>query len=259
MIQKVQRFLDGVGQGILWIDLLVQAVSLGIRAILFFIVSKIVPFVGKPDFEWNLRVPRVSGLFFGVFWILAVGILFVTTSVYVFLTILVIDFVITQYGLLNGTGERRREIFFHGLIQGLISLGLIFIFVWGTGLRDWHGVNEYQHHGNAEAIALFAFIVLRSALFPFHTHRLDYGSEISPWLGFAQLFFNFWIIFQVGLFTKTVGFLDSFGDWSGFLMGWMMVSFLYSIALSAMQIRVARIWSHVFWILMHLALYVSLL
>lgn len=255
----IKNFLDRIGNLILWVDLAVQGFSLVVRTLLFWLVSRIIPRWGASDFEWKLRPPSVpNGVFVGI-WFAGLTTLFFSTSVYVLAAVLVLDYGITLYALLNGKGERRREIFFQTAIQNGLALIFLFYFIIGTGIQHWHKIDSFQHYQSWEGYALVVFLVLKTGLFPFHTNRIDYASEISVGMGIVSMIFNGWILFQVALFAKSGGFLDAFGDWSEAIMAWMMISFLYAIGLSAVQIRSAKIWAHLFWIVLHLSLYLALL
>ena len=255
----VKAFLDGVGATILWIDFAIQAVGVIFHFLVFTVMSFLFPFCGKRDFNWELKVKPVPTSVFASLWLGGVFWLFWTTAMWPLVVILILELGWGLYALLNGKGERRREIFFHTLEVQLISVLLFLVFIWGTQLTNWRQVDLCQHHGNFEAWVLVAFLVLRVGLFPFHVNRLDVLCEMPVWLSLTQTIFNSWVVFQTGLLMKTVGFTDAFGDWSTMMMGWCVISLVFALGLSAVQVRPIRIWAHLYWILGHVALYVTTL
>ncbi len=255
----VKSFLDSMGSVVLWIDFAIQGVGVVFRTLLFRLISFFLPFCGKSDFEWKLEPKLFPLWYFAALWVGGVFALFWSTSIRVLEVVLVLEFFWSLYALVNGKGERRREIFFHTLGVNLLSLVLFFIVIEGMKMTSWRAVDVFQHHGSVEAYCLVAFLVLRTGLFPFHSNRLDVLSEMSVWLSLTQTIFNCWVIFQAGLLLKTVGFMDLFGDYSSLIMSWVVISFLFGLALSAVQIRTQRMWSHLYWILGHVALYVTAL
>jgi hypothetical protein len=255
----VTRFLDGVGSVILWLDFAIQAVGVIFRCLLFRLITFFLPFCGTRDHEWKLKPKSLPEWYFAALWIGSVFTLFWSLSIWVLGVVLILEFFWSLYALVNGKGERRREIFFHTLGINLIALLLFFVVIGGLKMTTWRSVDHFQHHGNLEAYCLVGFLVLRAGLFPFHVNRLDLLCEMSVWLGLAQTIFNSWVIFQMGLLIKTVGFMDIYGDYSTIIMTWVLVSFLFGIALSAMQIRSKRMWAHIAWMLGHIALYVTAL
>ncbi len=255
----VKGFLDMVGATLLWIDFAIQGVGVIIRFLIFGLLSLIFPFCGKRDFDWKLQWRPVPEATFSFLWLGGVFILFWSTAIWPLVVILVLESFWSLYAMINGKGERRREIFFHTLGIQLIGLLLFLGFLWGTQITHWRSVDLFHHHGNREAWLLTAFLVMRVGLFPFHVNRLDFLCEISLWPSVCQTVFNSWIIFQTGLLMKTVGFKDAFGDWSPFIMGWCVVSVLFALGLTAVQERTTRWWAHLYWIIGHIALYITTL
>ncbi len=255
----VKGFLDSVGSAILWLDFAIQGIGVLIRFLIFSILSWILPFCGRRDFEFKHQWRPVPPMVFSLLWLGGVFLLFWSTAIWPLLVVLTLEFVWGLYALVNGNGERRREIFFHTAGVQFVSLILFFVFIGGTGITNWREIDHFQHHGDFEAWLLIAFLVLRVGLFPFHVNRLDVLCEISRAHALCQTIFNSWIIFQTGLLMKAVGFMDAFGDWSSFVMGWCVLSILFALGLSAVQERPIRLWAHLYWILGHIALYLTTL